>query len=429
MTIPPLEQGEGGYLRLDARGYQFLLSYKGAESPGTQISVSNVLDRSFDGNPFDGRIVIVGITAESVKDIFFTPLDTGFKEITPMAGAALHAQVADQLLRMALGEEPLIKPIGRWGAISWLWAWTLLGGFAGYWAKSMTAAMVSLTLGGVALVIVGVYAMEQSWWIPVVPPLAGYLTAAGLTLAYVSTREKRERALLMQLFSRHVSRDVAGEIWRRRKQFLEGGRLRSQRLTASVLFTDLEGFTSVAEKLDPDSLLTWLNEYMETMAQVVIDHHGVIDKFIGDSIMAIFGVPIERTSEDQIQCDAVSAVECALAMQKVFKRLNATWRENGQPEIGMRIGIQTGPLVAGSLGSTERLDYTVIGDTVNIASRLESFEKEVQTGQGQCRILVGEATHRHLESRYNSRYVGKVELKGKRDVINVYRIFAYEETS
>jgi adenylate cyclase len=428
VTMPPLERGEGAYLQLDARGYQYLLSFTGSGPPTAQISVSQVLDGSFDANAFQGRIVIVGITGESVKDIFFTPLNTGLGRHAPMPGAVLHAQATGQLLRMALGEEPLTKPSGRWMAVAWLWIWTLLGGFAGYWARSMIVAIASLAAGGVALVSIGIYAFAQSWWIPVVPPLAGYFGAAGLTLAYVSTREKRERALLMQLFSRHVSSDVAQELWRQRKLFLVGGRPRSQRLTATVLFTDLVGFTSVSEDLDPDSLMRWLNETMETLAQVVMRHHGVIDKFIGDSIMAVFGVPLKRISDEQIRRDAVAAVECALALEAALEGLNAGWREKNQPEVGMRIGIHTGPLVAGGLGSRERLDYTVVGDTVNTASRLESFDKEVETGESRCRILTGEATLRHLGHAYDFRYVGEVALKGKRDVIKAYRILGHKES-
>ncbi|MCA9573539.1 MAG: adenylate/guanylate cyclase domain-containing protein, partial [Myxococcales bacterium] len=194
---------------------------------------------------------------------------------------------------------------------------------------------------------------------------------------HAALRERADRATLMQIFSRHVSGDVANALWQQRDQFLEGGRPRSQRLDATVLFTDLRGFTTVSERLDPQSLMDWLNEYMEAMANQVSAHHGIVDKYIGDAVMAVFGVPLARTSEAETRADARNAIECALGMERELARLNAHWRAAGLPEARMRVGIFTGPLVAGSLGSANRLNYTVIGDTVNTASRLESYDKSV----------------------------------------------------
>ena len=120
----------------------------------------------------------------------------------------------------------------------------------------------------------------------------------------MSNHEKKQRALLMQLFSKHVSPEIAETIWQQREQFLDGGRPRSQGLIATVLFTDLMNFTAVAEMLEPRALMDWLNEYMEAMAQQVIDHRGVIDKYIGDSIMAVFGVPLARKTDAEVSRDA-----------------------------------------------------------------------------------------------------------------------------
>jgi adenylate cyclase len=194
-------------------------------------------------------------------------------------------------------------------------------------------------------------------------------------------------------------------------------------LTATVLFTDLMGFTAVAEKRDPQGVMDWLNAYMEAMAQQVIEHGGVIDKYIGDSIMAIFGVPLPRTTEAEISRDALNAVNCALAMETTLMQLNDRWREQDLPTIGMRIGIFTGPLVAGSLGSVQRLEYTVVGDTVNTASRLEGFDKELFAPDylsHPCRIIIGEATLCRLGDQFEAQKVGEASLKGKDQKITVY---------
>jgi adenylate cyclase len=227
----------------------------------------------------------------------------------------------------------------------------------------------------------------------------------------------------MQLFSNYVSAEVADAIWQARAQWLEGGRLRSQRLIATVLFTDIEGFTTIAETLPPADLLGWLNTYLDAMTQVVTAHGGVVNKYIGDAVMALFGVPVPRSSETYIAQDAIQAVRCALAMGAELERLNVQWQVQGLPAIAMRVGIYTGPLVAGSLGSSRRLEYTVIGDTVNIASRLEGFGKEgADQERSACRILIGETTRCYIGEQFRLKPVGLAKLKGKKEEIVVYRV-------
>jgi adenylate cyclase len=311
---------------------------------------------------------------------------------------------------------------------AWILLWSVMGGTIGLlvrspWRFSLSAA------GGLLILSLAVYlTFVSGWWIPIVPPAMAWLISAAVVTAYMSNQEKQQRALLMQLFAKYVpNKEVAEIIWQQRDQLLDGGRLRSQSLTASVLFTDLMGFTSVAEKRDPRAVMDWLNEYMEVMAQQVIDHGGVIDKYIGDSIMAIFGVPLPRTTDAEIDQDAVNAVNCALAMERTLIELNRRWRERQLPTMGMRIGIFTGPLVAGSLGSVHRLEYTVIGDTVNTASRLESFDKDVlapDCSNSPCRIIIGEATQRRLGAQFETQQIGEVSLRGKDQVMSVYCVIS-----
>jgi adenylate cyclase len=218
---------------------------------------------------------------------------------------------------------------------------------------------------------------------------------------------------------------VAETIWEQRDQFWDGGRPRAQRLTATVLFTDLKGFTTMSEKMDPDVLIEWLNDYMETMAGLVMVHGGVIDDYAGDGFKADFGVPLPRASENEMRQDAVNAVECALAMEQRLKQLNAVWERQSSPTTQMRIGICTGPVVAGSLGSSERLKYTTVGDTVNTASRLESFvagSADDRSGDGLCRILISETTLRYLENGFDAEKLGDFKLKGKAEKVPIYRL-------
>jgi class 3 adenylate cyclase len=236
-------------------------------------------------------------------------------------------------------------------------------------------------------------------------------------------REKGQKAVLMQLFSKHVSPQVAESLWEQREQFLEGGRPKSQSMVITAMFTDLQGFSTTSEKQSPEVLMGWLNTYLDMMTTTVMEHGGVVDDFFGDGVKINFGVPIPREREEQIRQDAVNAVCCALAMEQKIIALNERMSAQGQQPLRMRIGIHTGPVVAGSLGSADRMKYTTIGDTVNTAARLESFDKDLvipRLAGMPCRILVGESTLRLVEGKFNVEKVGELSLKGKDQKISAY---------
>jgi adenylate cyclase len=168
-------------------------------------------------------------------------------------------------------------------------------------------------------------------------------------------------------------------------------------------------------------LIDWLNTYMESMAGLIMKHDGVVDDYAGDGIKANFGVPLPRKNNEEIRVDAVNAVACALAMEKEMSRLNSIWCEKGLPAMGTRIGIFTGPVVAGLLGNSQRLKYTTIGDTVNTASRLESFDKEIGK-DAPCRILIGNTTLQFLGDSFLTERIGEVSLKGKDEKVSIHRV-------
>ena len=428
-TIRPFEAHDGGYVGADARGYQFLFDFHGAPQDFQAFSLTALLQGKVPPDALRDKIVLIGVTVtESVKDFFFTPYSAGQHIARRMAGITLHAHATSQLLRAALHGQALITTVSDRYEALWFLVWSLLGGAMGLWARSLWRFVLSSIGGGLLLGGVVYAAFVAGWWLPVVPSALSWLLAAAVVTTYMANQEKEQRALLMQLFSRHVSPEVAATVWQHREQFLERGRLRPQRLVASVLFTDLMGFTSVSEKMPPQELMEWLNEYMEAMVQRVIDHGGVINKYIGDAIMALFGVPLARTTEAAIAQDAVHAVHCALAMSEELTCLNQRWQAQGLPTIGMRVGIFTGPVVAGSLGSAQRLEYTVVGDTVNTASRLESFDKDVLVPDAvsrYCRILVGETTARYLSEQFQMQRVGEVSLKGKDEKVTIYHVTGF----
>jgi adenylate cyclase len=424
-TIRPLEANDGAYVRTDARGYQMLLDFEGGGQDAASISLTDVLNGAFDPQAVRDRIVLIGVTAASVKDFFYTPYSAGRAAAPHISGIALHGHIASQLLRLALGPARPIRTIPDWQELLWTGAWTVAGVAIGFLARSPLTFVPAVGLGLAGLGLVDFAAFARGWWLPLVPPAVASVVGATVVAAYVSYRESTERRSLMQLFSRHLSPAVAESIWLQREEFLDGGRPRPQRLTATVLFTDLVGFTTTSEKLTPNELVDWLNEYMELMAQHVIDRGGIINKYVGDSIMALFGVPVPRRTETEIASDAMAAVDCALDMEATMRALNERWVESGRTPTAMRIGIFTGPLVAGSIGSTQRLEYTVIGDTVNTASRLESFDKDFLAPDPRanpCRILIGESTRGYLSDQFQTEWAGEVTLKGKEQPLSVYHV-------
>jgi adenylate cyclase len=225
---------------------------------------------------------------------------------------------------------------------------------------------------------------------------------------------------MMNLFGRYVSPKIAETIWHDRQQLLEKGRIKGRKMTVTVLFTDIKDFSTISERTDPEELMEWLNEYMDAMTEVVVAHGAVIDKFIGDAIMALFGVPLERETQAQINQDAEAAVRCAIEMGKALEILNQKWRGEGRPEIAMRVGIATGTAVTGSLGGKQRMDFTAIGDTVNIAARLESYDKSLDGGI--CRILISDVTYTCTEGLFPAQSIGSVQLKGREEPTHVYQI-------
>jgi adenylate cyclase len=263
----------------------------------------------------------------------------------------------------------------------------------------------------------------MGWWIPSAPPALAWLGSAAIATAYVSRDERVQRALLMQLFSRHLDPKIASVIWERRDEFLKGGRLRPQRLTATVLFADVKDSTALGEKLDALSFMAWINDFMDAMAEQVHRHGGIVDDYFGDGLKADFGVPLPRGTDDEVRDDACAAVIAALAMQRRLTSLNREWTERGSPRGAMRVGICTGAVVAGSVGDRDRLKYTLVGDVVNTAARLESLD----TGshdfrESPCRILVAGSTAAHVAGRFELRPLGEHAVKGKDEPVPVFEV-------
>ena len=421
-TFAPLETNTGAYVDMDSGGFQFLLNFSGIKAGFESIPLHRVLAGNIPDKTVRDKIVIVGATAESLRDFFFMPIQRSAEQGRKVWGMELHASVVSQLLHAAIDGR---KPMACWSSrvqSLWMVLWGVLGYLVCLKFASFRYFIFMIVLFPALLASTAFLMFLDGLWAPVVAPLAAFLGAADFFRLYLLSVEKRQRTLLMKLFESCVSKDIAKTIWSQRQQFVEEGLPRPQNLIATVLFTDLQGFTAISEQFgEPGSLMSWLNDYMEVMSSCVFKNFGIVNKYIGDAVMAVFGVPVAHTGEEEIAGDAVNAVRCAVEMGDRLKELNSQWEGQGLTGVRMRVGIFTGPLVVGCMGSKHRLEYTVIGDTVNVASRLESFDKKLDESN-ICRVLIGKSTWEYARKQFHCRDLGAMSLKGKNQRIEVYQV-------
>ncbi|HEY9907503.1 MAG TPA: adenylate/guanylate cyclase domain-containing protein, partial [Thermosynechococcaceae cyanobacterium] len=425
-VFTPFEANDGSYVRADAASYQILLNFRRAAFE--MVSLTDVLENRVPASQVRDRVVLIGATARSLNDFFYTPFGASLVgSPRQTAGVEVQAHLTSSILSAALDQRPLLQTWSEPIEVLWILFWAGAGAGAVWVVRSDTAQRRTYLRSGLLLVglsaglVLGAYGLFlNSWWIPVVPPLLALAGSATIVLAYIAQLERQERKTVMNLFGRHVTPKIADVIWRERHQLLEAGRLPGQQLTATVLFADLKGFTSITEQTDPRTLMRWLNECMEALAETILAHGGIVDKFIGDAVMAVFGVPIARTTPEAIAQDAIDAVRCAVAIAATLDKLNQHWKAQDRPTATMRIGIATGTVITGSLGSSQRLDYTTIGDSVNVAARLESYDKSMDNTT--CRILVSKETHEYTSSQFATRFVDTVQLKGRQQSTEIYQV-------
>jgi class 3 adenylate cyclase len=337
----------------------------------------------------------------------------------PTFGVDIHARALSQMLQgravPVSNQFPLLLSAAAGMAIAgvivgsaWTGAWLV--------ALGLTAAI------GYAAACLTVYATTSSL-APIVPPLFAFATGGALARLWRGFAERRDRRALRALFSRFVGAPVVEQIMRDRDLFMSGGRPRPLELTATVLFADVAGFTGICESLAPEPLIAWLDTYLETMCALIIAQRGVVLRFVGDGILAAFGVPVPRKTDDQVTVDARDAARAAVAMEAAMNRLNDAWAADGLPVGGLRIGLHTGPVVAGSLGRGERIEFCLLGDTANVGARLEQLGKQFAANSRRyCTIVAGEPTWQRLGGEFAGRRIGDIPLRGRQAAMGAYRI-------
>ncbi|MBA3322058.1 MAG: adenylate/guanylate cyclase domain-containing protein [Pyrinomonadaceae bacterium] len=399
-------------------------------SPGFRyISAGDILFNEGANVPdelFKDRIVLIGATNNDAPDLFSTPyyqpgvISSLLARVTGrpletapklMPGVEIHANVAATLL---FGNN--LRRLSYAASLTILLLVVML--------TSMAVFRLRAFLGTVVVVLIAVGFVVLSSWAfnsqGLILPLAttemglGIFTLSGFLLRYAHERAVREekeaeRAQIMDIFSRCVSPEVADTLWQQRADLALGG----ERRIVTLIFTDIRGFTTLSESVDSKIVVTWLNEYFSRMHRIVCSYGGHINKFIGDGLMIVFGAPVARGDK----LEARAAVACGLEMLAEVERINEEWKGTGRPHIAIGVGIHTGEATCGVVGAEGRLEYTIIGDTVNLSARLESTTKEKGVP-----ILISHVTAGLLGIDYETRPLGDVKVKGKSQSTEVFTV-------
>jgi len=416
---PPWQFQDGALVRgdlripLDAQG-RFLLKFRGpARGPRShqRFSAANLIQSEYrlqHGHPslvppeaLAGKWVFVGLTAPGLLDLKASPVDS----IYP--GVLVHATLLDNLLR---GD--FLRTVPAWLR----WAWTLvlvasmvltvlfLSGMSG-----LVANLGALVLFNALHLGLCVLAFTHSWYFdPLVPDLALNFSF-GLAAIYSYATEGRQKQAIRGMFAQYMSEVVIGHLLQHPEKLKLGG----ERRQITIFFSDLAGFTTLSERLDPEAVVGLLNDYLSRMTEIILEEAGTVDKFEGDAIMAFWGAPLDQ--EDQ----AVAACRAALRQAAALKDLNRLFAQRQLPLLNLRMGLNTGEAIVGNLGSQKRFDYTVIGDAVNLASRLEGLNKFYATA-----IMASEATAGECGDQVEFRELDWVAVKGRAAPVTVYEVMA-----
>jgi adenylate cyclase len=333
--------------------------------------------------------------------VFETPFARG-----KMPGIQIHAAVADDIL-----SNRFIRPASRASRVAIVLLCAVAAGVIATLLPAWYAASAVIAIAA-AMAWIGVAAFGRGLWINLSQPLLAMALSLFGGVSYQYFVEGREKRQVKRLFGRYVSKDIYDQLVADPSLARLGG----QRREMTVLFSDIRGFTTVSESGAPEDIVALLNVYFTRMVAVVFKHQGTLDKFVGDMVMALFGAPLDDPDH------ADHAVAAAMEMSEELQHLNEQWLAEGRPPLDIGIGINTGPMIAGNIGSEAIMSYTVIGDAVNLGSRLESLNKNYGT-----RIIISDSTRMRLKGDYVFRPLGDVVVKGKTKAVPIFEVVAKSE--
>jgi adenylate cyclase len=377
-------------------GGGMLLNHYGPAHTFRHVSALDVLEGREDPALFKNAIVLLGVSAIGVYDQRATPFDVTFPGVEAHAAA-----IANMLSGSEIYHPPMLGVLEV--------VLVLLLSFGSGWLASRRGPVVqSMLLLGLPLLIIGIgmwLFVAYDIWLKVSYLVIGVLMATlPVTLTEYAV-EARRRGFIHDAFSRYLAPEVVANLAR----YPEGLRLGGEERILTAMFSDIAGFSTFSETLPPDRLVQFLNQYLTAMSDLILAKGGTIDKYEGDAIIAFFGAPVEFADH------ATRAITVALAQQQLLAALRPEWKEQGYPEVHIRIGINTGNMVVGNMGTEAHMDYTIMGDHVNLASRLEGACKVYDVS-----ILISRESYLLAREHIAARFVDRVQVVGRAQAVDIF---------
>ncbi|MFA6549793.1 MAG: CHASE2 domain-containing protein [Candidatus Gracilibacteria bacterium] len=382
-----------------------IINYKGAVgiSRFKKFSFVDVYNGEVDPSEFKDKIVMIGATAKSLQDLQYTPISTS----TPMSGVEIQAQAIETILN-----KDYLVPQSRTMTLAICFILATITILFATNFHFIAGILIIIILSGLHFLYAKYMFDKTSNSAEIADMVYPYLS---ILLAYISSliyryfAEYKAKSAIKNAFGHYVNESVVNEIIKHPEMLKLGG----EKKEISVFFTDIEGFTSYSELLPPEMLTNILNKYFSAMSKVILAHGGTLDKFEGDAIMAFFNAPIDQANHAELACRTI------LEMRRALEEFNNSLKIGNFQMINFRSGITTGPAIVGNLGSENRFDYTIIGDTVNTASRLESANKQFGTN-----IIVAEPTYELTKDKFIFREIDLIRVVGKLKPIHIYELMA-----
>ncbi|MBI5643742.1 MAG: adenylate/guanylate cyclase domain-containing protein [Deltaproteobacteria bacterium] len=405
---PPLMLNVAGYgvdsismgeaqIPTDERG-RLLINFRGGPYTFQHYSAVDIIEGAVPAEALEGKIVLVGVTAIGVYDM----------RVTPFAGTFPGVEVLANTIDTILRGDYIHRP--DWILIFDLLSILIPGVILSIVIPKVHALYTALFACAIAALYI--YANDYvfnhfSIWLTDSYPIFTILFVSAATTIFQFVSEEKKKREIREAFSHYVDRSIVNEIIKKPELLFLGG----EEKTLTVFFSDVRGFTTITEKLKPQVLVKLMNDYLTPMTDIVLQNGGTVDKYMGDAIMAFWGAPLEQPDH------AVRACRASIEMIRKLNELQKFWDKEGIPRLMAGMGLSTGKAVVGNMGSSTRFDYTVMGDVVNLGSRLEGLNKEYGTN-----IIVAEPTYDSAKGEFTFRELDLVKVKGKNLPIRIYEL-------
>lgn len=384
---------------------RMLINFRGPERSFKYISAIDIYNNSFDKSEIDGKIILIGTSAAGLFDLRATPFDSIFP------GVEVHANIIDNILM----QDFIYKASWLDGAnILIIFVLSIivvmLTTYTTFWANPI----IFLSFSTSYLFLVYNLLFDYGIVLNILFPIATVLIASIMTTLFDYFYNIKKEEAIKAKFASKVSKNVMDDILKN----IDKNEFSAKSKEVTIFFSDIRGFTNISEKLDAKDLISFLNRYMQPMSEIIIKYRGTIDKFIGDAIMAYWNAPIDIKNH----CDL--ALKASLEQLEVLEKLNVELQKENLPKIDIGIGLNTGTVIVGEMGSSLRSDYTVIGDTINLGSRVESLCKYYDS-----KLNISNFTKDKLQEEYIFRFLDLVKVKGKNEPVEIWQVLGKGEAN